>query len=45
MHLRVAPHHDRPAARPAGSLPHLLVSDLAMVGLIGAEELIQGLPI
>ena len=38
--LRRAAHHDRPAACTAGSLPHLLLGDLTMFGLVPRQELI-----
>jgi hypothetical protein len=37
--LRAA-HHDRPAACTSGSLPHLLLGDLTMLGLVARQELI-----
>src|SRR5450755_1478568 len=41
--VRLASHHDGPAAGPAGSVPHVLIGDLTMLGLISGEEIIQGL--
>jgi hypothetical protein len=37
----VIAHDDRAAAGMAGSTADLLVGDLAMLGLIGGEEVIQ----
>jgi hypothetical protein len=38
----VASYHDGSFARPTGGVPHLIVSDFPLLGLVGAQEVIQG---
>ena len=41
--FRLASHHDGSFARPASGVPHLGVSDFPVLGLVGGQEVIQGL--
>jgi len=41
--LRVASYHDGSFACPADGVPYLIVSDFPVLGLVGGEEVIQGL--
>ena len=40
---RVASYHDGSFACPTGGVPHLIVSDFPVLGLVGGQEVIQGL--
>jgi hypothetical protein len=39
----VASYHDGSFACPAGGVPHFLVGDFPVFGLVGGQEVIQGL--
>ena len=41
--FRVASYHDGSFACPTGGVPHLIVSDFPVLGLVGGQEVIQGL--
>ena len=41
--LRVASYHDGSFACPTGGVPHLIVIDFPVLGLVGGQEVIQGL--
>jgi len=41
--LRVASYHDSSFACPARGIPHLIVGDFPVLGLVGCQEVIQGL--
>ena len=41
--FRVASYHDGSFACPAGGIPHLIVGDFPVLGLVGGQEVIQGL--
>ena len=41
--FRVASYHEGSFACPAGGVPHLIVSDFPVLGLVGGQEVIQGL--
>ena len=41
--FRVASDHDGSFACPTGGVPHLIVGDFPVLGLVGGQEVIQGL--
>jgi len=41
--FRVASYHGGSFACPTGGVPHLIVGDFPVLGLVGGQEVIQGL--